>query len=793
MNTLRLKGVRLFTMAGVLSLAAWGALPVNAQTPADPYANGAAITIGAGPGEYNFPASGSKVYGGANGGTLLGTNITIGPTAKTTIQEIHGGSNGGTVTGEAKVTYNGATVPDLQSSTTGYNAYHLYGGSNGGTADSVSLTMNGGWVRGWVAASLGGAISGDSHVTVNGGLVGSNLATFSGGQGEVYGGAANATVSGDTYVTISGGIFNPATYRPGDANFTVIRQHVLGGGFQNSNAAAPGNVTGDTHVNVVGGSVFGHVCGAGGGGDGSLANTVGNTHVVISGGEIGVLNPDANGSNIYGGGYGGRNSVTGNTSVYVTGTARIKGHVYGGGKTKLLSSFNNTIGGNASVLIDGGIIGGNVYAGSEAIALYSSSTVNGTATVTLRNIDNGNSFVQNFGVTQSLMPGKVTGASAAVFDHVTADFQGMVGSNATAGLFTDLSFVGNTLMDINPAANYYAKNWLIETGSTVNLKNTAALQKQETFRNGGLLSLNAMAYTSQNIRLTMPGSYTSLANGQLSLDATDNTVKDYLAITQSAKKDGGNKTQILLNLNQSWSGARIDLVEADAGSELDAFTMNTITLQSGRKAVLQSEVSGAKTFWYIAEAAYVLTYDGNHSDDDSAAPVDNTSYAYNASATVQDKGALVKSGYKFTGWNTSADGSGTAHAASSSITMAGDQTLYAQWQPLYKVTVIGGVLTGSGLTEGLFGQNDQVAIRAMTPPGMQFVGWTTGDGVVFQNDAALDTLFVMPNHDVTVTAVFAMQAQGLSGGTPIPTLGEWGLLALIGLLLWGARRQLRRR
>lgn len=41
---------------------------------------------------------------------------------------------------------------------------------------------------------------------------------------------------------------------------------------------------------------------------------------------------------------------------------------------------------------------------------------------------------------------------------------------------------------------------------------------------------------------------------------------------------------------------------------------------------------------------------------------------------------FVRDGYYFTGWNTAADGSGTAYTDQSTITPTANMTLYAQWE-----------------------------------------------------------------------------------------------------------------
>jgi uncharacterized repeat protein (TIGR02543 family) len=47
--------------------------------------------------------------------------------------------------------------------------------------------------------------------------------------------------------------------------------------------------------------------------------------------------------------------------------------------------------------------------------------------------------------------------------------------------------------------------------------------------------------------------------------------------------------------------------------------------------------------------------------------------------TALTANSFTRAGYSFTGWNTSADGTGTAFADAASFAFTADQTLYAQW------------------------------------------------------------------------------------------------------------------
>lgn len=78
----------------------------------------------------------------------------------------------------------------------------------------------------------------------------------------------------------------------------------------------------------------------------------------------------------------------------------------------------------------------------------------------------------------------------------------------------------------------------------------------------------------------------------------------------------------------------------------------------------------------LAVPTYTVTYRGNGAD--SGETTDNTAYAPGTMATVKENG-FTRSRYTFTGWNTSANGSGRPYAKGNQITMTDNMVLYAQW------------------------------------------------------------------------------------------------------------------
>ena len=79
---------------------------------------------------------------------------------------------------------------------------------------------------------------------------------------------------------------------------------------------------------------------------------------------------------------------------------------------------------------------------------------------------------------------------------------------------------------------------------------------------------------------------------------------------------------------------------------------------------------------------YTVSYDANGAEQGSA-PVDAASpYAQGSKVTVLANIDLAKAGYTFAGWNTQADGKGTAYQAGDTFEIAANTVLYAQWNKL---------------------------------------------------------------------------------------------------------------
>ena len=194
---------------------------------------------------------------------------------------------------------------------------------------------------------------------------------------------------------------------------------------------------------------------------------------------------------------------------------------------------------------------------------------------------------------------------------------------------------------------------------------------------------------------------------------------------------------------------------------------------------------------------YTVIYNGNGSDGGSV-PVDPSSpYNYNSNVTVLGAGTLTRTNYNFTGWNTAANGSGTAYAAGGTITgIAANTILYAQWTIItYTVTYNGNTNTGGtapvdGSSPYAVGSNVTVlAAGTLVKTGNTFAGWNTlanGTGTAYSaggtitSIAANTTLFARWTIN-TYTVTY--DGNGNTGGTaPVDNLSPYNFGATVTVL-----------
>lgn len=188
---------------------------------------------------------------------------------------------------------------------------------------------------------------------------------------------------------------------------------------------------------------------------------------------------------------------------------------------------------------------------------------------------------------------------------------------------------------------------------------------------------------------------------------------------------------------------------APAGATFKCWDVNGTEMHPGDAITISKSVT-VKAVWYIAPTSYDVAFDANGGTGAMA----NQTIADGAAAVLSEN-TFTKEDYRFAGWNTSADGTGTSYVDKASITsnlVALGETvkLYAQWEYVGSYTVIFDANGGAGtMSSQKISRDVEAALsqNAFTKSGYAFMGWNTSadgsgtsyaDKVVVKNLAAAD-------------------------------------------------------
>ena len=278
--------------------------------------------------------------------------------------------------------------------------------------------------------------------------------------------------------------------------------------------------------------------------------------------------------------------------------------------------------------------------------------------------------------------------------------------------------------------SYYTASWTVRVPICIgNSAGTAwAFVDPSSIKSGGTPETHTVSYNA-NGGSGAPGGQTKYYGTSLTLSSTKPTRTGYTFKNWNTKADGsgtsyaaGGKYSVESNVTLYAQWTRISYAvtyNANGGSGAPGgqtkYYGTSLTLSSTKPTRTgytfknwNTKADGSGTSYaagasYTGNAAlalyaqwtaitYKVSYDANGG---SGAPGEQTK-THGVTlilSTVQP----TRYGYKFTGWNTKADGSGTSYAAGASYTGNAALTLYAQWE----VDNICAVRTGTGWKYGI--------------------------------------------------------------------------------------------
>ncbi|HRT81598.1 MAG TPA: InlB B-repeat-containing protein, partial [Oscillospiraceae bacterium] len=175
---------------------------------------------------------------------------------------------------------------------------------------------------------------------------------------------------------------------------------------------------------------------------------------------------------------------------------------------------------------------------------------------------------------------------------------------------------------------------------------------------------------------------------------------------------------------------------------------------------------------------YTVTYDGNGSD--GGTPMSQSSHTYDVPKALS-KNTYTKTGFAFTGWATSTNGT-VAYQDQQSVsnltaTNGGNVTLYAVWvAQQYEVQYVGNGADGGTMANSFHtvGQSKKLSKNNYTRTGYNFIGWNEaqdGSGTSYTDEQSVIDLSLFGNVTVPLYAQWSIKqytiswlANGGSGG-----------------------------
>ena len=180
---------------------------------------------------------------------------------------------------------------------------------------------------------------------------------------------------------------------------------------------------------------------------------------------------------------------------------------------------------------------------------------------------------------------------------------------------------------------------------------------------------------------------------------------------------------------------------------------------------------------------FIITYDGNGFTGGS---VPSPTVGMGSVTLATNSGSLVRAGYTFGGWNTTADGSEIPYAVGSNYNLQVNITLYAVWHPIaipvYTITYLGnGYTSGSAPmpTVGLGSVTLATNSGALGKSSSTFGGWNTspdGSGTPYSVGSnytllANITLYAIWHLVSLVYTITYLGNTNTGGVAPQPTVG----------------------
>ena len=212
------------------------------------------------------------------------------------------------------------------------------------------------------------------------------------------------------------------------------------------------------------------------------------------------------------------------------------------------------------------------------------------------------------------------------------------------------------------------------------------------------------------------------------------------------------------------------------GSQLSSADMIVTGINGNGTYIFEIEFHPGRRRTYPIEINLFnsVTYVGN-GNTGGTVPADNTGYLVGVDATILGPGNMIHADGVFNGWNTAANGSGTAVAAGSTMAMIdGGITLYAQWdirEYTVNYNLACGAATMSPMTGVLWSNTGLIPATDPTCTGFDFAGWNVTAGGAAQQALSTHSYSDLATNRDTMSITLTAQWTPLSWTVTFATNG----------------------
>ena len=564
--------------------------------------------------------------------------------------------NGGEIRNNVTSAYGGGVYLDSDTIFRMYGEAKIYGNSA-----NVSSGYGGGvfTINGSTFEMYGGIIS-ENKAFRGGGVLNQSSFTMDYNNSD---GGTKPTISGNQAIEWGGGVYNTSTFTMNDGIISENEADLGGGLYNNSNT-----------FRMNGGSIIDNKASYGGG----AFNEV-KASLVMNGGLVSKNEAD----------FGGGVYNFGVVGIY-TGMEISKNKASSGGGVAIQNKpFQTEI---ARMVMNGGVISQNVATEGDGGGVY---------------IRDGEFTLSNGTIMENEAKMGDGGGVYAFADGTEAGIFAMAGGNIIqntaagdgGGIFSTL----HNNYPANPnALTTYTNIWI--TGGTFS-GNTACISAN--------YPSNWQDFNNRTTRKF---------NGQL-LDNSNINYHPQTGNTVTYKANSGTGADVVVNITDG----QVYTVAANTFTRTGyTFTgWNTAANGTGTAYAVGAQITISGSLVLHAQWSanpHTVTYKANSGTGTDV--IVNVVYdqVYTVAANT-----FTRIGYSFTGWNTTANGTGTAYAVGAQITISGSLVLYAQWSANpHTVTYKANGGTGVDVVANVvYDQVYTVAANTFTRTGYSFTGWNT--------------------------------------------------------------------